>query len=231
MSGWSYKLWGNQDITKKNFPITYDYIQKIIKIGNELNIINKKYAQIADLMRLEILYNQGGVYIDTTAECLKNFDKLFNNIDYTFVVSNEDPCGFDCISNDRHYVSNSFIASTKKNPILKKILEKRNLNKIDLYSSKVNIETGPFFLGENLHKLKHDYKISMLPTNLIYPHGYKNEYRSRNQNDKCFKYKKAKNTNIELTNKHDEHVYLEYPCKSYPNSYVIKHWEAGGSWN
>jgi hypothetical protein len=69
----------------------------------------------------------------------------------------------------------------------------------------------------------------MLQTSLIYPHGYKSEYREDDE-DSCFRYKKGSNTNLELTNSRGEKIYLEYPCKSFPESYIIKHWEAGGTW-
>jgi mannosyltransferase OCH1-like enzyme len=230
LKDWEYRLWGNDDITKDNFPITFEYIQKVYQIGKEENCMNKKFAQITDLMRLELLYHHGGIYLDSNIECFKSFDKIFNK-KYEFVVSNEDPCGFDCISgNGDYYISNSFIGSTKKNPIIKKILSKKNLSKIDFYSKHVNRETGPYFLGRNLHKLKDTYNITMLATNLIYPHGYKNNYRKRNSYDRCYKHIRNKNTNMELTDSKGNKIYLEYPCKSYRRSYAVKHFESGRSW-
>ena len=67
MPGYKYKLWKNTDLTEQNFPITWPYIQHIMA---RRKII---YAMIADLMRLEILYHYGGIYVDTTAIAFKNF--------------------------------------------------------------------------------------------------------------------------------------------------------------
>lgn len=39
----------------------------------------KKYAFVADYMRFDILYNQGGVYMDTDVELLKDVTPLLNN--------------------------------------------------------------------------------------------------------------------------------------------------------
>lgn len=232
MPGWHYRIWGNDDITIKNFPITYKYIQKVIDIGEEYNVMSKKYAQIADLMRLEILYQNGGVYIDSTAECLQNLDCLLDDKNYKFVLSNEDPCGLKCTNFDGdYYISNSFIASTKKNNVLRKILSKNNLNKIDLFSTRVNFETGPYFLGRTIHRMQDKEElVTMLPMYLIYPHGYESVYRSKTTDDLCYRYSKGPNTNLELSNHRGDHIYLEYPCKSFPNSYIIKHWEVGGTW-
>jgi len=230
MDGWKYKLWTDEDLTEKNYPLTFDLIQDIVQVGKLDKKLNKKLAQIADLMRLEILYRHGGVYIDTTVECLKNLDGLLNDKKYKFVVSNEDPCGFDCKNSyGKYYISNSFIASTKGNLVLKNLLSENKLKKIDIFSYNINHETGPFFLGKYLHILRKKHNIIMLPSDLIYPTRYYTRY-DMSRPDLCYKYSRDKNTNMELQNSKDERIFLEYPCKSYPDSYTIKHFEAGGTW-
>lgn len=230
MDGWKYKLWSDDDITEKNFPLTFDLIQDIVQVGKIDKKLNKKLAQIADLMRLEILYRNGGVYIDTTAECLKNLDGILDRKNYKFVVSNEDPCGFECKNSyGNYYISNSFIASTKGNQVLKNLLNENKLKKIDIFSYNINHETGPFFLGRYLRRLRKKHNIIMLPSDLIYPTRYRTRYDIERP-DLCYKYSRDRNTNLELRNKNDERIFLEYPCKSYPESYVIKHFEAGGTW-
>ena len=69
----------------------------------------------------------------------------------------------------------------------------------------------------------------MLASDLIYPTRYRTRY-DKERPDLCYKYSRDKNTNLELKNKNNERIFLEYPCKSYPESYVIKHFEAGGTW-
>ena len=48
-----YRLWTDADVTPENFS-NYNWIMK-----------TSCYAQKADIMRYEILYNHGGVYFDT----------------------------------------------------------------------------------------------------------------------------------------------------------------------
>ena len=225
MRGWKYILWREEDIIKTNFPKTWFYIQKAIEIGIEKH--RNKYAQICDLLRLEILHKYGGLYADATLEPLQNFDTLLNEQD-KFVISNEDPCGLDCYASKykKKYISNSFISSTANNPILTRMLSKKSLDNIDFYSTKVNLETGPFFVRSHI---KDTDDITIVPSELIYPFGYESEYRDGND-DLCFSYKKTKKTNVTIKNKNGSFVYLEYPCVSYPKSYAIKHWEVGGSW-
>ena len=96
------KVWGNKDLTRKNFPKTYPYIQKAKKVhgkqmydedGNKMYTLSEKpmtyskWAQITDLMRLEIVYNHGGFYFDTTFEILKPMYPLLNKANYRFIIS------------------------------------------------------------------------------------------------------------------------------------------------
>ena len=54
----------NYDIEKN------DYIKCAYK--------DKKYAFVADYMRFDILYNYGGVYLDTDVELLRSLNSLIN---------------------------------------------------------------------------------------------------------------------------------------------------------
>ena len=100
------KVWGDKELTRKNFPKTYSYIQKAKKVHGKQLIDdegNKKYtlkgepmtyskwAQITDLMRLEIVYNHGGFYFDTTFEILKPMYTLLNKRQHRFIGCNEVP--------------------------------------------------------------------------------------------------------------------------------------------
>lgn len=43
---------------------------------------NKKYAFVSDYARLKIIYENGGIYLDTDVEVLRNMDELLNNTTY-----------------------------------------------------------------------------------------------------------------------------------------------------
>ncbi|MDO9269537.1 MAG: glycosyltransferase [Methylobacter sp.] len=60
---WEYKLW-NLD----NLDFTPRRIDLISAASN--------YAQMADILRYEILLRHGGVYLDTDFECLRNIDPI-----------------------------------------------------------------------------------------------------------------------------------------------------------
>ena len=226
MDGWRYMLWTNDYINEENFPKTFKYIEKARRIGKEEG--KNKFAQIADLMRLEIIDRYGGVYADSTLEPLKHIGSLFEgHPGYKFVVSNEDPCDWNCVGNKRKkYVSNSFFAGVPHHPFLERILSEKVLEKIDFSSKLVNMETGPYFIRRHMRKSD---GITFLPTDLIYPHGYETAY-SPDRPDKCFDYEPFEGSNLEVTAGDSSKRYIQYPCSEYPDSYTIKHWEIGGSW-
>ena len=237
------KVWGNKDLTKKNFPKTYSYIQKAKKIhgkqmyddeGNRMLTIEKeepmtysKWAQITDLMRLEIVYNHGGYYFDTTFEILRPMYSLLNIPKYRFIGCNEVPR-----FKDYPKLSNSFFGATKKNVILKRLLSTKNLNSIDFYNHAVDEETGPGYLRSGI-KLSDNYKI--LPTKTLYPFiepqdAYSDPPYRKSSPNKCHRKTYSKRKKRTFRKLKNNKGYISFPCKKYPKSYALKHWQLGKSW-
>ena len=237
--GFEIKVWGNKDLTKKNFPLTYSYIQKAIKLqgkpmfnekGDQMFDKNmkpytySKWAQITDLMRLEIVYRNGGYYFDTTFEILKPMFKLLNKKKPRFVGCNEVPR-----FKDHNILSNSFFGAIPGNPILKRLLSKKKLNEIDFMAQNVDFQTGPGYLRSGI-RLNDNFHI--FPTKYFYPFveeyepGRDPPFRKSGKN-KCHRKKKTKKINKKLKAKKG---YIRFPCDKYPESYALKHWQLGKSW-
>jgi len=233
------KVWGNKDLTKRNFPKTYSYIQKAKKIHGELlldeigrtkydpetdtPLTYSKWAQITDLMRLEIVFNHGGFYFDTTFEILKPMYSLLNKPKHKFIGCNEVPR-----FKDYPKLSNSFFGATKKNVILKRLLGKQRLNGIDFYEEQVDTATGPWYLRSGI-QMNDNYKI--LPTKSLYPFvepqdSFSDPPYRKSRKNKCHSKRKKKTFRKLKSNK----GYISYPCKRYPQSYALKHWQLGKSW-
>ena len=136
-----YKLWTDKDITKDNFT-NYEYIKN-----------SKSYAQKADIMRYEILYNHGGIYLDIDFEIFKNLEPLLTN---ELVL-----CSEDNFSN--FHITNAFIACTKHNPNLKRCVD--GIKKID-FSAMINFATGPVYFKKNIIMNTH---VTLLDSNVLYP--------------------------------------------------------------
>ena len=128
------KVWRNKDVTKKNFPKVWSYLKESKKLQgdrikeytNAYTMYNtkdepytyNKYAQQTDLLRLELIYNEGGYYFDTTFECLKPLYSLFNTKEQ-FIGCNEVPR-----FKDFYALSNSFFGATKGRSYFTKIVNK-----------------------------------------------------------------------------------------------------------
>jgi mannosyltransferase OCH1-like enzyme len=145
---YEYRLWTDADITPANFT-NYEYIMK-----------TKNYAQKADIMRYEILYKFGGIYLDIDMEVFKNLSPLLT---HDLIVCNED-------GNIHRYMTNAFIAASKQNAQLLACVNA--IPTID-FTKPVNVATGPYFFRKCIRLTD---SVSILPTAYIYPTHYTNPH-------------------------------------------------------
>ncbi len=94
---------------EKNTDLKHPFVQKAYE--------DKKYAFVADYVRLKVLYEQGGVYLDTDMLIIKSFDELLNNQAFIGIES-------------KHYISCGIIGVPSKHPYIKACLD--YYNKIDV---------------------------------------------------------------------------------------------------
>jgi len=153
-NGYRYRLWTNADRTEANFKSTINYQNDAIEIGKELGM--NRWAQVADLARLEILYNNGGIYVDSLFEVSPAFfQAIAKAVDsgFLFIGANEDPCDppLDCLGyDDNKYLTNSFICSVPYHPVLERLLDDERLGDVDLQSEYINRTTGPYYLRSGI---------------------------------------------------------------------------------
>ena len=114
MASWEGKLDGYEVIewNESNFDIN---AHPFCKAAYEA----KKWAYVSDYIRAYVLYNEGGIYLDTDIILLDNFDKF---LDHRAFV------GFE---NDTHPFTAAFGAE-KNHPLLKKMLD--YYDNLDSYS-------------------------------------------------------------------------------------------------
>ena len=70
----------------------------------------KKWAYVSDFARLYVLYNEGGIYMDTDVEVYEKLDRFLDC---------EGFIGFE----SQHYLSTATIGSEKGNPVIKLLLD------------------------------------------------------------------------------------------------------------
>jgi len=168
-SGFEYKLWKNQDRNAENFPQTIAYQNAALEAGEATG--QSRWAQVADLARLEIVYNSGGIYADSLVEITPALLKAVTNAinqGAEFVGCNEDECEppLDCKNaQGEMYLSNSFFAATRGNPIFERLLSDASLDNIDMGDERLNHTTGPYFLRSAITP---EDRVFMFKSNQVY---------------------------------------------------------------
>jgi mannosyltransferase OCH1-like enzyme len=96
--GWQHRLWTEDDLPAD--PIRPEVLDRL-----------RAPVERADILRLDILYRHGGVYVDTDVECLRPVDEVLAGHDFVGVY----------LKPGR--MTNTFIASVPDHPLLRRALE------------------------------------------------------------------------------------------------------------
>lgn len=144
---WQYKLWTDKNI-KDLFPL---HNQKYFDES-------KNYGEKSDLLRYEILYRFGGVYVDIDYECINSFNVL--NHTYEFYAGME-PLRLSPLS-----IGNSIIGSKAGHPILKECIETIKDFQEEKFIPK---RTGPLHLTRAFLKVRCLKDIIIFPPTYFYP--------------------------------------------------------------
>lgn len=111
----------------------------------------RKPAERADIIRLEVLFRLGGVYMDTDFECLRPLDPLIEGLDF-----------FTCYLKPGQ-VNNAAIGAASGHPILERALRELRPRTEFGYDKS---GTGPLFLTALLR----DYPaVEIFPPEIFYP--------------------------------------------------------------
>ena len=151
---YEFKLWDEQ-----SFDITSNkWCQEAYK--------QKKYAFVADYVRLKVLYEQGGIYLDTDIQLYKSLNPF---------LSNEAFMGFE----RDEILSMGVMGFKKNNKIIKELLDyydqEFNLNIVNKLESNANITTQ--FLSEKYGLSRNNAKqiienINIYPKTFFNPMDY-----------------------------------------------------------
>lgn len=96
---------------------------------------NKKWAFVSDYARLNALYKEGGIYLDTDMYIVRDFDFLDNDL----ILGKE----------DNQYINAAMLASSKENIYIKDLL--------DLYDNLQERETIPRLMTKVFNENKNKY--------------------------------------------------------------------------
>ena len=250
-AGWTCKLWRNKDLNKKNFPCTWEYIQRSKKLHGK----KTPYAQISDLMRYEILYHNGGIYADASLQLSKSLTPMIllaNKDKKQLIVCDqntrklriEQGCKGDleCKDGGRYYVSNSFIGSVPRSDAMSRAVSAKFLNNIDFEDDHIAFQSGPTYLRSTFKKSK---KIMIIRSELIYPYNWNSvpgslepywdmyHFGKKGKSpDKCiFANKPTNSKSVKFLDQRKRTRYLKLDCNAYSRLWGRKLWDLSGSWH
>lgn len=130
---------------------------------------NKAWAFVSDYARLKIIYDYGGIYLDTDVELLKSLDSLLDNKCYIGVQQAQSLCN-----------TGLGFGAEKNSYVVKKMLEKyENIKfdineKVELACPILNSEAVASFGSWNINKIHRWEEITIYPSKYFDPFGGKN---------------------------------------------------------
>ncbi|MGB7127791.1 MAG: TcdA/TcdB catalytic glycosyltransferase domain-containing protein [Candidatus Rhabdochlamydia sp.] len=158
--GWEYKLWTDDDV------------KEMILYNQELYDHSSNYGEKSDILRLEILWEYGGLYVDVDYECMKPeiFYGLHKSFDFYI--------GFEPIEHglvyDMYKTCNALVGAAPGHPLILDFMEHMNENAME-YQYKTAVEkTGPDYLSRIIfayeqNNINHQYRNMYLPCTFFYP--------------------------------------------------------------
>lgn len=147
---WQYKLWNLENL---------DFIPR------RMDLINAapNYAQIADILRYEILHRHGGVYLDTDFKCLRSIEPILKGVK-----------NFAC-SEDGHSISIGILGAIQGSEYMVRCVNALP-NKIGL--EPVAKETGPGLFTRVLLDGGINGDFTLFPRKWFYPYNWNEPHRA-----------------------------------------------------
>jgi len=180
--GWSLRLWTEGDVTARNFPLTFSTIERG-RAHHQLTGENV-YSMLVDLMKYEILYHNGGLYLDTNVELFKDVTPLFE----ATIASKKEVFMVKDPGDSRFYSAGILGAVVPHAAVFETVLLAPDyLTGIDFGSRCIaNAITGPVWLSHIIRNQDLHDSILALDRDVAYPLGC-----GENEFDTCVRQVKA----------------------------------------
>ena len=131
------------------------------------------YAMKVDILRYEIIYFLGGIYIDCDFLCIKNIDDLINNLNNF------------CSHESKDFITNAIFGFVREHIFLYNVIENLRYNFFS-YKNVVNNNsyipkiTGPEYFTELCHIFQKNNKLNIFDTEIFYSYTFENKYHNNN---------------------------------------------------
>jgi len=131
---------------------------------------SNNYGEKSDILRYEIVYRFGGVYVDCDFECYKDLTLLHHMYDFY--------TGLQPLDTNRVQLGCALFGAIPNHPILRSCVENIKHNR---HIPQIIAKTGPLFFTREFYKTagRHDLKDIAFPASYFYPRGYEERYKPK----------------------------------------------------
>lgn len=163
--GHTYMFWGNHEVQQLDLS-KYPGIQELTD-EYEAQEGSNKYAGQADILRTVILYEHGGVYIDSDSVIVneERLDRFLRTMDAKIFYGWED---------ENRLIANGVIGCPKGHTYMKECLQTMPEFAQKQQGKQVWERTGPYFVTEMYNKYKNHYpgELVVVPKHYFYPEDW-----------------------------------------------------------
>ena len=148
---WDIRLWTDDDIPPL---VNQDIYDRAARYVPEPNIGQLK----ADIVRYELLWQHGGVFLDIDFEALKPIDPLLNDVECFAAWEIQD-----------EWIANGFMGATVHHPFIGRLIEQLPASMDANRGKTPNFSSGPRWFTA-MHRRYNE--MTVFPTRLVYPYTY-----------------------------------------------------------
>lgn len=161
LQGWEYKLWTDENVKDMRL-YNRDLFDKVDNFGEK-----------SDILRLEVLRNYGGVYVDMDLECLRPdfFEEFHRSFDFYIGI---EPLFHGAIYKYHMFkFCNAIIAAAPNHPLVDDLVQNLKANYLAYLHTGVISRTGPSYLTRIIceYELRgaHKQRNMYFPCTIFYP--------------------------------------------------------------
>jgi mannosyltransferase OCH1-like enzyme len=150
--GWEYRLWGEDSLPAMRNRDLYDAAEDLVPE-------HSVWQFRADVLRYEILWSYGGVYVDVDFECLAPLDARIEGLEAFAAWEVQD-----------RWVNNAILGAEPAHPFVDRLITGLPASVAHHRGLRPNVSTGPQYLTGLWRR--HRSELTVLPQALFYPYLY-----------------------------------------------------------
>jgi inositol phosphorylceramide mannosyltransferase catalytic subunit len=150
--GWEYRLWTDDNLPAMRNRDLYDRADELTPAHN--------IGQFrADVLRYELLWSFGGVYVDVDFECLASIEHLLDGVDAFAAWEVQD-----------RWIANGLMGAEPGHPFIDRLITGLEASAEHHRGQRPNIAVGPQYLTQQYRRQTDG--LTVLPARLFYPYLY-----------------------------------------------------------